>query len=354
MNSACLRRVRVVKSLGIALVGVLMTVMTIQVAYAGRGDKSGTAGASELLIPVGGRGTALGGASLATTSGIESIFWNPAGLVRGTRPVLAMFSHTSYMADIGVDYLALSDALSDDMSLGLSIKSLSIGDIPVTTEDLPDGTGEVTSPTFLVIGGTFGRRISDKISVGISGNYVYERMANVSASTIAFTGGVQYAGLGGIDGLAVGVVVRNIGPKIKYEGTGLERTVDVNDALRPDATLKLEAAASDLPSTLEIGLSYLLVTNSLGNLDFASSFNNNNFSDDEYKLGMEYEYADKLFIRGGYSFSSVDEGLEYLYGFSGGVGVKTTISDVDLMVDYAYRSVEYFGGNHLISVIFGF
>ena len=211
------------KRIVIILISVFAAVLLAprQDALAGRGDKSGTAGASELLIPVGGRTTALGGASLATTSGIEAMFWNPAGLVRSARPFQAMFSHTSYLADIGVDYVALSDALTDDMTLGVNLKSLSVGDIPVTTEDMPDGTGEVTSPTYIVLGTTFARRVSDKISMGLSASYVYEKMARVSASTVAFTGGVQYQGLGGIDGLAVGVVVRNIGPKIKYDGAGL-------------------------------------------------------------------------------------------------------------------------------------
>jgi hypothetical protein len=128
----------------------------------------------------------------------------------------------------------------------------------------------------------------------------------------------------------------------------------VNDALRPGATLKLEAAAADLPSTLEIGLSYALVTNSKGIVHLESSFDNNNYSDDEYKLGLEYEYENMIFLRGGYAIASVDEGLEYLYGFSGGIGMKTTISGIDLSVNYGYRSVRYFGGNHLIDVIIGF
>jgi hypothetical protein len=323
-------------------------------AYAGRGDKSGTAGATELLIPVGARATALAGASLATVSGIEATYWNPAGIIRSSQPVEVMFSHTSYLADIGVEYFALTDILSDDAALGVHVKSLSFGKIPVTTEDFTDGTGEYISPTFIVAGASFARRVSDKISVGIGANYVYEQMGNVSASTIAFTGGVQYVGLGGIDGLAVGVVVRNIGPSLQYTGAGLDRVVQVNDALRSDVTTSIEAAPAELPSTIEIALGYALIADPLGEIHFESSFNNNNFSDDEYKFGIEYAYDHTVFIRGGYSFSSVDVGLEYLFGVSGGVGLKTQLSGIDVSIDYAYRSVKYFSGNHIIDVIFGF
>jgi hypothetical protein len=265
-----------------------------------------------------------------------------------------MFSHTSYLADIGVEYFALTDILSDDAALGVHVKSLSFGKIPVTTEDFTDGTGEYISPTFIVAGASFARRVSDKISVGIGANYVYEQMGNVSASTIAFTGGVQYVGLGGIDGLAVGVVVRNIGPSLQYTGAGLDRVVQVNDALRSDVTTSIEAAPAELPSTIEIALGYALIADPLGEIHFESSFNNNNFSDDEYKFGIEYAYDHTVFIRGGYSFSSVDVGLEYLFGVSGGVGLKTQLSGIDVSIDYAYRSVKYFSGNHIIDVIFGF
>jgi len=265
-----------------------------------------------------------------------------------------MFSHTSYLADIGVEYFSLTDLLSDDVALGIHVKSLSFGQIAVTTEDFTDGTGEFISPTFIVAGASFARRVSDKISIGLGANYVYEQMGKVSASTVAFTGGVQYVGLGGIDGLAVGVVVRNIGPKIQYDGAGLDRVVQVDDALRSDVTTSIEAAPAELPSTIEIALGYALVSEPLGEFHFESSFNNNNFSDDEYKFGLEYEYDHMVFLRGGYSFSSVDEGLEYLFGMSGGVGFRTELSGIDVSIDYAYRSVKYFSGNHIIDVIFGF
>ncbi len=323
-------------------------------AWAGRGDKSGTAGASELLIPIGGRVTALSGASLASVSGIEAMFWNPAGLARTPHGSAAMFSHSSYIADIGVDYVALSTGLSEDVVIGLSLKSLSIGEIHVTTEDEPDGTGEVTSPNYYMLSGTFARRISDRVSIGLTSTYVYEKMGRVSAGTFAFSGGVQYLGLGGVEGLGVGVAVKNLGPKLKYDGAGLERIVDVNDALRPNALLKLEAAAAELPSTVEIGLSYALAMNGLGGVNFESSFINNNYSDDEYKVGIEYVYDSRVFLRGGYSFSSVDEGLEYLYGFSGGVGFRTTFNSVEFTMNYAYRSLRYFSGNHLVDIILGF
>ena len=181
---------------------LLLTISLSCVLHAGRGDKSGTSAAPELLIPVGARSIALGGASLATITGVEAIYWNPAGLARSSPAFDLMVSHMSYLADIGVNYFAASRNFADVGSVGLAVKSLAIDDIPITTEDQPDGTGETTSPTFLVVGGAFSRRMSDKISVGIVANLVFEQMARVSARGISFSGGVQYTGLGGMEGLS--------------------------------------------------------------------------------------------------------------------------------------------------------
>ncbi|MBI1806043.1 MAG: PorV/PorQ family protein [Ignavibacteria bacterium] len=322
--------------------------------FAGRGDKAGTAAASELLIPVGARSIALAGSSLATISGVEAIYWNPAGLARSSAKTNLLLSHMSYLADIGVDYIAAGSSLSDVGRIGLTIKTLSFGDVKVTTEDQPDGTGEKTSPTFMIIGGTFARQISDRIAVGITMNFVFERMARVSATDIAFNAGVQYSGLGGLEGLSVGVAVKNIGPSMRFGGGGLIRTAQVNDANRQTSSVRIQAAAADLPSTIEIGLGYTVSVAGEGRMNFASTFQNNNFSDDEYKIGAEYIFNEVLFVRGGAAFSSEDEGREYIFGPTAGVGISATIRDAEVSVDYAYRSVKYFTGNHVFTIAMGF
>ncbi len=316
-------------------------------AYGGRGDKAGTASGMELLIPVGARSIALGGSPVALVSGAEAIYWNPAGIVRENRDGDAIVSHMVYLADIGVDYAALSRALGDFGRIALSVKALSVGDINVTTEDQPDGTGETTSPTFIVAGGTFARHISDRIAVGISSNVIFEKMAKVSATGIAFTAGVQYAGLGGIDGLGVGVVLRNIGPALKFSGPGLIRTASIADGTRPGSELLIDAAPGELPSTIEIGLAYTTQFEK-DRINFTSMFENNNFSDDEYKLGIEYAYQNLVFARAGYGFSPTEG--EYIYGPSAGVGLRAMFGEVDVTFDYAFRSVKYFSGNHVLTV----
>jgi hypothetical protein len=282
------------------------------------------------------------------------MYWNPAGLARGEDGTEVMFSHMSYLAGISVEFAGVSMRLGSLGQLGFSVKSLAVGEIAVTTEDQPDGTGQTASPAYLVAGGTFSRQVSDKISVGITGNVIYESMERVSASGVAFSAGVQYTGLGGIEGLSLGVAVKNVGPQMRYDGTGLIRTADITDASRGLAPLKLQSAGADLPSTIEIGLGYSMRLGEGNRLNMTSSFQNNNYSEDEYRFGGEYIYEDLLAIRAGASISPQDPGNEYIFGPTGGLGVHARIDEIRVSVDYAYRWVRYFSANHVITLNVGF
>jgi len=335
------------------LICLIITLLNVSVVFAGRADKAGTSAASELLIPVGARLIGLGSASIANVDGLEAIYLNPAGLSSLNSQYGVMFSHMTYIADINVEYLAAAVKLSSFGYFGVSIKSLDVGDIKITTEDQPDGTGEVTSPTFMIIGGTFSRQISDRISVGLSANYIYEKMARVSASGIGFNLGVQYNGIGGIDGLSVGAAVKNIGSSIKFDGTGLLREASINDVSRSSSIVKIESASSDIPSTIEVGLGYDAKINDANDILFVSTFQNNDYSADEYKFGVEYIYNKLLSLRGGMMISPTTPN-EYLFGPSMGIGVNYDATFGKISVDYSYRAVKYFSGNHIFSVIFKF
>ena len=92
----------------------------------------------------------------------------------------------------------------------------------------------------------------------------------------------------------------------------------------------------------------------MNSLQFAGTFQNNNFSGDEYKIGAEYGYNDIFFLRGGYSMSPESQTAEYIYGFTAGAGLHYNLEGISVAVDYAYRDVEFFDGNHIFGVMLGF
>jgi hypothetical protein len=350
------------KTSALALAVFLLVVAVSLPAFAGGENRVGTNAAPELLIPVGARDLALGGSNIATTSGIEAIFWNPAGLARAQHAANAMFSHMNYIADIGVEYAAVSAAFEGFGTIGVSLKSISVGDIPITTEDATDGTGGVFSPTLVNVGLTYSRLLTDRVSVGATATLISNRFDKVSASGFAFSAGVQYTGLGGVNGLAVGVTVKNIGPQMQFEGDGLLRTGQVNDVLRPGSFYRVTAASFELPSTIEIGLSYAIDVGEMNGLNVNGIFQNNNFSADEYKVGAEYSYDNMFFLRGAYNMAEktennsldVSDKTSFIYGFTAGAGIQYPVGSLELTFDYAFRAVEFFQNNHVFSVKLGF
>jgi hypothetical protein len=322
--------------------------------YAGRGDKAGTSAAPELLIPVGGRDIAMGGASLALTSGVDAIYWNPAGLSRTTNSAEALFSHMKYIADIGVDYVAVGVAFEGFGNLGLSLKSLSFGDIEITTADVPEGTGQKFSPTYVTLGLTYSRLLTDRISVGVTTNLITERIDRVSATGVAFNFGVQYSSFANVSGLSIGVAVKNIGGSMTFAGAGLLREATATDNLRPPSFYTIQAQSDELPSTIELGVAYQHKLEEQHVLTLSTVFQNNNMSDDEYKLGAEYGFDNTLFLRGGYDLMQESRPDTRVFGATFGAGVHYTLGGMDFTVDYAYRAVKYLDANHIFSLKLGF
>jgi hypothetical protein len=327
--------------------------MAAGIAAAGAGNRAGTGGAAELLIPVGTRDIAMGGATVSTSTGVEALFYNPAGVAKVPGSAAFYFSHMSYIADIGVDYGAAAVSFSEFGVIAINAKALAIGDIAVTTNENPDGTGTTFSPQFFNLGLSYARMLSERVSVGVTATFISERMGDVSASGFAFNAGVTYDNLAAIDGLSIGVVLKNIGPQMKFDGGGLLYTAAAEGQNRPPGYYKAEAAPFELPSTLEFGVGYRYALDAQNSLQFAGAFQNNNFADDEYRLGAEYAFQNTLFIRGGMTMSPEQATPEFIYGPTFGAGLKYQFGAMDLSVDYAFRSVDVFSNNHIFSLGIG-
>ncbi len=324
-------------------------------AMGGAGNRAGTSGATELLIPVGTRDISLGGATIATTHGIEALHYNPAALGQMKNNAAVYVSHMSYIADIGINYGAVAANFEGFGVLGLSLKALDVGQIPVTTTTDPDGTGKTFTPQFFTVGLTYSRMLNDRIGVGVTTKIVTERMADVNSSGVAFDIGVVYDNMAAINGLSLGIAVKNIGPSMEFGGSGLLTQASVDAQHRPSGLYQIQAAGFELPSSIEFGLGYHRNIDDANSLELSGAFQSNNFSDDEYKFGMEYSFQDLFFVRGGYNFAQKEtDERQFLFGGSFGAGVKYALGTTEITVDYAYRAVKVFDANHVFSVKLGF
>lgn len=343
------------------LILVLSVAFLCAQAQAGGIERIGTAGAQELRIPVGARSTALGGSAVADVSGVEALFWNPAGVAHheGTE---AVFSYMKYIVDINLGHVGVTTNLGDFGSIGASIKVLDIGDIEVTREDSPNEdntTGEVFSPSFAVIGLTYARRMTDRVSFGITGMYISERIMRESATGVAFDFGFMYDV--GWSGLKFGTVMKNYGPNMSFDGPDFEKVL-IDPSFDPEApakTLKTESASFDLPSYVQIGLSWSPYNVNGNRLSVLGTFQSNNYSPDELKIGAEYAFNDALFLRAGYSSDLREEFTDaesktVFRGITFGAGIKTNLGATEVGLDYSWMKTEFFDDNQLFSLRFGF
>ncbi len=318
-------------------------------------SKAGTSAAPELTIPVGARYTAMGGATGVLAVGVEAITWNPAGvdLLKGNGE--AIFSYRRYIADIGVNYLAVVGKFGFG-SFGLFLRTFNIGDINVTTEFHPDGTGEKISPNFFVAGLTYSRRLSDRVSVGANFNLISESFGRVSAIGVAFDAGVQYRNMLNIPGFSLGVVVKHIGPTMKYGGSGLWVQAAVPGSERGVTFYKVEAASFSMPTSFEIGLGYEFRAGEFSNFSVTGTYQANNlYALDAYKFGFEYSFRDVFSVRAGYNFSKTGDVTSIWHNYTFGAGVNVgSLVGANVVFDYAYVPVKYFSANHLFNLKVGF
>ncbi|HCK98835.1 MAG TPA: hypothetical protein DHW42_01830 [Candidatus Marinimicrobia bacterium] len=320
--------------------------------YAGDASRVGTPSGVQVQVPVGARALGMGGADLSTVKSIEALYWNPAGLGNMEGQAAALFTTQNIIADINVSYFALGFNAGNVGVIGVSLKSFSFGDIPITTVDNMDGTGGTYSPTFATAGMTYSRHLTDRVSVGVTGKLIYESVPRASASSFAFDMGIQYNNLLHVDGLSLGAVIKNIGADMEYKGSALlEKAVDKDETYE---SYRYRPVSSDqIPSTLEMGLSYLMNIGA-GNLLICGQFQNNNFEQDQIKAGAELGLMDLFYLRGGYSMivkdaDNPDYG-ESVYGLAVGAGLKYRLGNTNLALDYAFRPVEYFGNSNVFSI----
>nr|MBN2277989.1 PorV/PorQ family protein [candidate division Zixibacteria bacterium] len=327
------------------IICVIIVLTFAAVSMAGSDRKIGTAGAQELRIPIGSRGTALGGAIGADVVGAEAIFYNPAGvaLIDGTE---AMFCNLQYFADMDLNFFGVTKAFEDFGSIGVSAKVLSIGDIVKTTETAStvDGTGDVYSPALSVIGLTYSRILTDRVTFGVTGMYINESIDLVSASGLAFDFGINYDTKW--RGLSLGIVLKNIGPGMTFEGAGFDRDVPApgqNSVVSPNKTFRAQSVQFELPSYIQLSGAMDFLNVEQSRATFYGTFESNSFSKDLYRLGAEYAFDEKYFLRAGYTVDQDQE--DYLYGMAFGAGVVLKLGETNVTFEYSWNETEFFDNN---------
>ncbi len=100
-----------------------------------------------LNLGVGGRGTGMSGAQIASVNDVTSAFWNPAGISYVTSDLQVGLMHSEYFSGIAkYDYLGTAFPMKNKKGvIGLSLIRYAIDDIPYTLDLIQrDGTVDYT------------------------------------------------------------------------------------------------------------------------------------------------------------------------------------------------------------------
>lgn len=308
------------------------------------GSRAGTAGATELMVPLTARSTALAGATasgLTGMSGLEALYSNPAGLAL-TTGTSVMFSRLEYVADIGVNYLALAQPVGSSSSIALTMTAWDFGDIPTQTELSPERSDVTFDVSYVTAGLTYARQLTDRISAGATIKLISEKIDDIQASTMAFDAGMTY--VVGESGLRLGVALKNVGNELRFEGNGLIRRVAV-PGQAPTAkanSLAIQAEGVQLPTLLNFGISYERNLGAASTVTLLSNFRSNSFDDDQYAFALEYGFQGLLYLRAGYQ-ATEDLDRTFYTGASYGAGVNLDFGGTShITIDYSIVPTDFF------------
>ena len=299
---------------------------------------------------MGARQVAMGNTGLASTSGASALFWNPAG-VAGQKGYEMQFNNLDWFGGVEYRHFTGVTGLGEVGAIGFSVQYLAYPDIIETTEDAPDGTGATFKPYDLAVVLNYSRAMTDKVLFGINAKYINETIALVSANAFAFDIGLLYKA--GFQGLQFGFLISNYGTKGQFEGSGLRRFILRSDG-PPNQTpvpVMYEADKIELPSSVQLGVSVMPLKSENFSLVANADQVVNAFSNDRTKMGVEANYNDMFFLRGGYLFTT-DYNTDANKGNATfGAGVRYTLENtMTVSFDYGFSDLGLLNNAHYVTV----
>jgi hypothetical protein len=299
--------------------------------------KSGTTAAQFLKIGVGARAVGMGSAFAATADDITSIYWNPAGLASNLSNE-ALFNHTNWIADVGVDFAAIASHLDGIGTIAISFTAInSIDGMMVRTVEQPEGTGERFDAGGIAIGLSYARQLTDNFSMGFNVKYMRESIWHESATGFAIDAGALYR-IDVLNELRLGASIANFGTKMQMDGRDIQEIKQVGATSTGNLIdTKLILEEWDIPLTFRVGVAVDAVKSEDHRLTVEVDAVHPNDHTEYVNTGFEYGWNEIVFVRAGYASLfevSTEKGLAL------GVGLNWRIvGSIKVIFDYAYQDL---------------
>lgn len=317
---------------------VLLVILVASTTTFGQ-RKAGNNGAAFLKVGVGARSVGMGSAVTTNGGDVEQMFWNPAGIAMKDQKIQAAFSYNNWLAGIKQNVGSVSYNWEGIGTIGAGVILFGVSDIPATRDPFNDPS---TATTFdymdMAAQISFARYVTDRLSLGVTGKYIREKIDDLTATAVAFDVGSLYDI--GVLGWKVGARLSNIGSDIKY--------YDFSSPI--PITFSMGTSITPLSTESQKGR---VAVDVVKQQDYLPYFN----------VGMEYSVEDMLALRAGYklNYSDVDDPgrtnrnsiQTSIEGWSVGGGVHTTWSDYDVRIDYAFTDMKILKDVHRFSIRLG-
>jgi len=249
---------------------------------------AGATGLAFLKLGVGARANGMGEAYVAVANDATATFWNPAALTRLDHAHLT-FTHSEWIQDVSNEFLAFAFPSFGGVT-GVSIYVNNIGGIERRVNP-GESLGSIEAND-VALGLSYGRAISQSLSVGVTAKYLYEKIYLESASGYALDVGFNFQPFA--NGLNLGLAAQNLG--------------SMNE---------LQSQSIDLPKTLRVGASYSLPLESLdGAVVVAAEGVKLVENDLRGHFGAELQVKSLLALRVGYQTGYDDKSIGGGFGLS--------------------------------------
>ena len=174
-------------------------------------------GADFLAGGVDARALAMGGANVAQTRNVNSVYWNPSGLAHTEYPGVAYMHAERFSGIVSFDFAAIAYPVSHNSTVGLSFFRSGVNDIKNTLNawdaerNQPKANPEsyITSfsaadMAFLI---SYARRLNQRFTVGASGKIIRRMIGDFAdAWGYSFDAGAQWRG----DRFMIGVQLQDL------------------------------------------------------------------------------------------------------------------------------------------------
>jgi hypothetical protein len=337
----------------IILIGLLA--IPVNNLLAGNKDRSGQAGAYELLINPWARSAGWGGVNISNTRGLESIYSNVAGLAFTKRTEL-VFSNTQWLqnSDIKISSFGFAQRVGETGVFAVAIMSLNLGDIEITQENLPEGGIGTYNPNFMNINIAYSKAFSSSIYAGINLKIISESISDISAQGVAIDAGIQYL-TGERENIKFGITLKNVGRSLSFNGDGMSFRAIIPGDDHNKFTVEQRSANYELPTQLNIGAAYDFLFGDEHRFTIAGNFASNAFTKDQFIFGCEYSLKKYLLLRAGYTY---EDGITekknrttWFTGPSAGFSIQVPLNKEKgslFSVDYSFRATDPYTGIHSI------